>query len=63
MGFYEVESTEAGAILFVIHDVLTIKRMCYDGVSAMLCYKSTVAIRYREEEPTAIYIIYSGRII
>ena len=51
VGLYEVESTEARAILFVICDVLKrfnisiakLRGQCYDGASVMSGYKSGVA--------------------
>lgn len=62
VGLYEVESTEASAIFFLIRDVLKrfnisiakLRGQCYDGASAMSGYKSGVATKIHEE-PKAIY--------
>ncbi|KAL5514956.1 hypothetical protein EMCRGX_G000052 [Ephydatia muelleri] len=59
-GLYETESTEAIALLTIIHDVLSIsiiklRGQCYDGASAMSGCKAGVAKLILDEEPRAIY--------
>ena len=60
---YQVESTQASELHYVIHDVLrrinlTISKVqgqCYDGASAMSGGKGGVAKKILDEEPRAIY--------
>ena len=63
IGLYEVESTEASAVLAVIHDVCKrldipiakLRGQCYDGASAMSGSKAGVAKQILDEQPKAIY--------
>ena len=61
VGLYQVESTKASELHYIIHDVLRrlniaiskLRGQCYDGASSMSGTKSGVATRILEEEPRA----------
>ena len=63
VGLYQVESTQASELHYVIHDVLRrinlaiskLRGQCYDGASAMSGGKGGVAKKILDEEPRAIY--------
>ena len=62
VGLYQVESTKASELHYIIHDVLRrlniaiskLRGQCYDGASSMSGTKSRVATRILEEEPRAL---------
>lgn len=63
IGLYQVESTESGMLVAVIHDVLQrlnisvskLRGQCYDGASAMSGSRGGVATKLQQEEPRAVY--------
>ena len=63
VGLYQVESTQASELHYIIHDVLRrlnlaiskVRGQCYDGASSMSGSISGVATKILEEEPRALY--------
>ena len=63
IGLHQVESTQATALLAVIHDVLLrlnvsitkLRGQCYDGASSMSGSRGGVVTLISEEEPRAVY--------
>ena len=63
VGLYQVESTQASELHYIIHDVLRrlnlpiseVRGQCYDGASSMSGSINGVATKILEEEPRALY--------
>ena len=63
IGLYQVDSTQASALVATIRDVLQrvnvsitkLRGQCYDGASSMSGSRGGVAIQLQREEPRAVY--------